>query len=128
MKKRLAGSTPKDRVSFLARGHLICSPRHKCLALFFYGTKNGVVPGMVEMRVENELVAAIPPNRLSIQVELCGVRFRCRAAGYYKNSPVFLLHGAPFFLGLARVMTAQSRPRPDFGSARTRRRGVRAKA
>jgi hypothetical protein len=83
---------------------------------------------MVEMRVENELVEAIPPSRLSIQVELCGVRFRCRAAGYYKNSPVFLLHGAPFFRGLARVMTAQSRPRPDFGSARTRRRGGRAKA
>lgn len=125
MKKRPAGSTPKDRVSFLAQGHIIWSPRHQFLALFFYGTKYGVVPGMVEMRVENELVDAIPRNRRSIQVELCGVRFRCRAAGYYKNGPVFLLHGAPFFRGLARVMTAQSGLRPDFGSAPTRRRGAR---
>jgi hypothetical protein len=123
MKKR-----PADRISFLARGHLICSPKRKCLALFFYGTENGLVPGMVEMRAENELVETIPPSRVSIQVELCGVRFRCRAAGYYKNEPIFLLHGAPFFRAFARVITAQSRPRPDFGSARTRRRGVRAKA
>jgi hypothetical protein len=114
-----------SRVSFLARGDLIWSKGQKCCALFFHGSENGLVPGMVEMRVENELMQTIPPSLSSIQVELFGVRFRCRTGGYYRKSPVYLLHGGAFFRGLARVMNAQSRPRRNLGSARTRRRDMR---
>jgi hypothetical protein len=103
-----------------ARGYTGLSAKQKVPAEFCAKSNAGFFPGRIEVRAARWFLkdAALSSVK-NLQIEICGLRFRCTIMGYNKNTYRLMVLSAQFFRGAARELTELSFP------AFLRRRGGR---
>jgi len=121
MKKHNVGVNRRSKEFVLcARGYAGLSAEQKVPAEFWAKSNAGYFPGRIEVRAATWFLkdAALCSVK-NLQIEICGLRFRCTIMGYNKSTFRLTILSAQFFRGAARELTELSFP------AFLRRRGGR---
>lgn len=104
-----AGDVAKttDALSIIARGVLTAVGIGSVPVEFSAEAIDGLPPGLLHVRANPELLE-VAFARATVQLDVLGIRFRTRVAGYCKETKTLHVLAGPLFRALAKGINAQT--------------------
>ena len=109
--KNFAGDLAEttDSLSIVASGVLTAAGMQSFAVELKADAIDGLPPGLLEVKADPELLQ-LAFHRSTVQLDMLGIRFRTRVAGYAKESKMLRVLAGPLFRALAKAINAQTRP------------------
>jgi len=109
--KNFAGDLAEttDSLSIVARGVLTAAGMQSFAVELKAEAIDGLPPGLLEVKADPELLL-LAFHRSTVRLDVLGIRFRSRVAGYAKDSKTLHVLAGPLFRALTKAINAQSRP------------------
>lgn len=98
-----------DALSLVARGVLTAAGMQSFAVELRAEANDGLPPGLLEVKADPELLELAFARR-TVQLDVLGIQFRTRVAGYAKDTETLHVLAGPLFRALAKTINAQTRP------------------
>jgi hypothetical protein len=98
-----------DALSLVARGVLTAAGMQSFAVELRAEANDGLPPGLLEVKADPELLELAFARR-TVQLDVLGIQFRTRVAGYAKDTETLHVLAGPLFRALVKTINAQTRP------------------